>query len=378
MDDSRQILAKKYEKIKITVSISEGMVSFLLLILFVALGYSKELEKFSFGYTSNPYFALLIFGIVLALGGSILSLPVDYIFGFRLEHKFGLSNQALTGWITDKFKAMLVGAVIGAPIGFLFYYLLSSYALWWLYLACIVWVYSILLAQIAPVLIFPIFYKFKPIENDVLKERIIRLCEKAGFKIKGVYTFDMSKNTKKANAAFTGLGRSRRIILGDTLISGFSEDEIETVFAHELGHYKLGHIKNNILFSVFGTLIGLFVMAQIYSLLLHSFGFTYRWEIGAIPLLAIIASVWSLLTMPIGAALSRKFEYEADRFAIDTTGNFDAFKSTMEKLAFQNLSNTEPNRLVEFWSHSHPPVAKRIARAEEYSNKKSNQNITNS
>src|SRR5207244_4492708 len=134
----------------------------------------------------------------------------------------------------------------------LFYYLIRNYELWWLYLAIIVWIYSVLLAQIAPVLIFPLFYKFKPIENESLKERIMKLCEKVGFKVKGVYTFDMSKNTKKANAAFTGLGKSKRIILGDTLISGFSEDEIETVFAHELGHYKKGHIKKNILYSIAG------------------------------------------------------------------------------------------------------------------------------
>jgi STE24 endopeptidase len=365
MDENRKILAKKYEKIKLTVGITEGILSFILLILFVALGYSKELELLSYGYTSNPYLALLIFGLTLGLAGSFLSSPVDYIFGFKLEHKFGLSNQTLGGWIGDKLKGALVGSVLGAPIGFLFYYLIKNYRLWWLYLACIVWVYTVLLAQIAPILIFPIFYKFKPIENQSLREKILNLCTKVGFKVKGVFTFDMSKNTKKANAAFTGMGKTKRIILADTLISGFSDEEIETVFAHELGHYKKGHIKKNILFTVIGTFTGLFITAQIYNVLYPKFGFSHPWDIGALPLIAIITSVLGFLTKPIGSMISRKFEYEADRFAVETTGNFPAFKSTMEKLAFQNLADTEPNEFTEFWFYSHPSIKKRIKAAEK-------------
>ena len=368
MDENRKQLAKKYEKTKLTVGIAEGIISFILLVLFVALGYSKELESYAYSYTGNSYLALLIFVFILGMINALISFPVDYYFGFRMEHKYGLSNQSFGGWIGDKIKGALVGSVIAAPIAFLFYYLLKNYTLWWLYLACVVWIYSIFLAQIAPILIFPIFYKFKPIESESLKEKILNLCQKAGFKVRGVFTFDMSKNTKKANAAFTGMGKTRRIILGDTLISEFTEDEIETVFAHELGHYKKGHIKKNILFSVFGTLIGLYVMSLVYAALYPKFGFAHQWDIGAIPLLAIIAGIWSLITKPIGAMLSRKFEYEADKFALDTTHNLPAFKSTMEKLASQNLADTEPNELVEFWFHSHPSISKRISEAEKYYN----------
>lgn len=366
MHDNRKAQAKKYEKIKITAGITEGIISFILLVLFVALGYSKALEKLAFGFTSNSYLALVIFGFAIGAAGSILSFPVEYVFGFKLEHKFGLSNQTFGKWIGEKFKTAFVGSAISSPIAFIFYYFIKNYTLWWLYLACIVFIYSVLLAQIAPTVIFPLFYKFKPLEDENLKERITNLCSRVGFKIKGVFTFDMSKNTKKANAAFTGFGKSKRIILGDTLISGFSPDEIESVFAHELGHYKKGHIKKNILFSVFGTFAGLFVSAQIYNYLLPRFGFTNAWEIGALPLLAIIGTVMGFITKPIGALLSRKFEYEADRFAVETTGNLPAFKSTMEKLAFQNLANTEPSELIEFWFYSHPSIAKRIAAAEKY------------
>jgi STE24 endopeptidase len=366
MDESRKIQARKYEKIKLTVGIIEGILSFIILLLFLAYGYSKKLELFAYEFTSNPYIALVIFGLVIGLFSSVISFPVDYFFGFRLEHKFGLSNLTFFGWIKEKFKGALVGAVIGAPIAFLFYWLISGYELWWLYLACIVWGYSVLLAQIAPVLIFPIFYKFTPIGNEDLKNRLMALCEKVGFKVSGVFKFNMSKTTKKANAAFTGLGKTKRIILGDTLLETFTEKEIETVFAHELGHYKKGHIRKNILFSLFATFAGLYIMSIVYIKLLPSFGFRHPWEIGALPLLALIAGVFSFLTSPIGAGLSRKFEFEADRFAIDTTGDLDSLKSTMEKLADRNLANDEPNRLVEFWMHSHPSIKRRIEEASKY------------
>jgi len=256
--------------------------------------------------------------------------------------------------------------LLGLPIIFLFYYLLTGYEYWWVIFGVIVTLYSIVLAQIAPVFIFPLFYKFKPIEDITLKDRILALCEKIGFKIGGVYAFDMSKTTKKANAAFAGMGKTRRIIIGDTLISGFSHDEIETVFAHELGHYKKGHIKKQIFISFFSTFAGLFIISAIYDRLLPVFGFSQRWELAALPLLMLIAGVLTFLISPLGASISRKYEYEADRFAIDTTHDFPSFKSTMEKLAFQNLSDDEPSKLVEFWFHSHPSVKKRVKAAEEY------------
>lgn len=366
MDEQRKELAKNYEKIKLAVGIVEGIASLVILVLFLILGYSKKLEIYAFSFTSNPYLALVIFGAVVGIFSSLLSFPLDYVFGYRLEHKFELSNLTFGGWINEKIKAALVGAVIGAPIALLFYWLISGYELWWLYLACIVWVYSVLLAQIAPVLIFPLFYKFTKIENEGLTDKLMALCEKAGFKLSGVYKFNMSKTTKKANAAFTGMGKTKRIILGDTLLETFTDDEIETVFAHELGHYKKGHIRKNILFSLVGTFMGLFVMSKIYLWLLPMFGFLHPWEIGALPLLALIAAVFSFFTTPIAAGLSRKFEFEADRFALDTTGDLDSYRSSMLKLARQNLANEEPNKLVEFWSYSHPSIKRRIEAAEKY------------
>ncbi|RPI17667.1 MAG: M48 family peptidase [Ignavibacteriae bacterium] len=366
MDEERKKLAKKYEKIKLTVRITEGISTFILLVLFIALGFSKQLEQFVYTFTSNHYFALFLYLLVFGVVSTVITFPVDYYFGFRLEHKFGLSNQTFKKWIIESLKSAAVGIVLGAPILLLFYYLLLNYELWWFWLGCIILIYSVVLAQIAPVVIMPLFYKFKPIENESLKEKILALCDKVGFKVKGVYTFDMSKNTKKANSAFTGLGKSKRIILGDTLISGFSEDEIETVFAHELGHYKKGHITKNIIISIFSTFISLYVVSYLYNNLFQMAGFEHTWDIAALPLLAVIGSVMGFFTKPFWAYISRRYEFEADKFAIMTTGNFTAFKSTMEKLAFQNLANEEPSKLVEIWFYSHPSIKRRIEAGERY------------
>ena len=368
MDIERQKKAKKYEKIKLAAGITESVISAVLLFLFVVLGYSKGLETYAFGFTLNPYIALMIFVFIIGAVSYVISFPVDYVFSFRLEHKFGLSNQKFVKWIEENLKSLAVGIVLGVPILLLFYYFLLNYTMWWVWFGCLILVYSVILAQIAPVVIFPLFYKFHPINNENLKEKILDLCTKVGFKVKGVYIFNMSKTTKKANAAFTGIGRTKRIILGDTLVTGFSEEEILTVFAHELGHYKKGHIKKNILFSIVSTFIMLFILSVVYSALLPAFGFADRWDIAALPLLALIGGVFSFLIKPIGSYISRRFEFEADRFAIKLIGNFDVFKSLMEKLAFQNLTDEEPNKFVEFWFRSHPSVKRRIETGKKYFN----------
>ena len=347
---------------------TESVISAVLLFLFVALSYSKRLETYAFGFTLNPYIALMIFVFIIGAVSYVISFPVDYVFSFRLEHKFGLSNQKFVKWIEENLKSLAVGIVLGVPILLLFYYFLLNYTMWWVWFGCLILVYSVILAQIAPVVIFPLFYKFHPINNENLKEKILDLCTKVGFKVKGVYIFNMSKTTKKANAAFTGIGRTKRIILGDTLVTGFSEEEILTVFAHELGHYKKGHIKKNILFSIVSTFIMLFILSVVYSALLPAFGFADRWDIAALPLLALIGGVFSFLIKPIGSYISRRFEFEADRFAIKLIGNFDVFKSLMEKLAFQNLADEEPNKFVEFWFRSHPSVKRRIETGKKYFN----------
>jgi len=223
---------------------------------------------------------------------------------------------------------------------------------------------TVVLARLAPVLIMPLFYRFTPIGEGSLKERILRLCVDAGVRIDGIFSFNLSKNTRKANAAFTGIGRSRRIILGDTLVRDFSEEEIETVFAHELGHYRFGHIRKGIAAGTLLTFTGLFAASLLYAWSLTLFGYASPADLGALPMLAVWLSLFGLVTSPLGNLLSRRHEREADRYAVASTGKREAFVSALRKLGAMNLADPDPHPLVEFLFYSHPPITKRIRAVE--------------
>jgi len=306
----------------------------------------------------------------ISLGGiiqSVITFPLSFYSDYTLEHKYGLSNQTIPGYFKEKIKGMLIGLLLGIPLLLIFYFIIKNYSeSWWLILGAVMFFFSVIIGRLAPTLIMPLFYKFKPLENEEIKQKILSLCEKTGVRIQGIFEFNMSKNTKKANAAFTGIGKSKRIILGDTLLKNFSPEEIETVFAHEMGHYKKRHIMKLMTVSVFMTFAGLYLTSLAYSNSLNTFGFNSVSEIAALPLLFIYLSLFGLITSPISNILSRKFEWEADTFAIETTRDKGAFISAMEKLADQNLADKTPDKIIEFLFHSHPSIDKRIKFAEDY------------
>ena len=359
--------AKKYNNIKLAIGIGEGIVSFILILLFVWLGYSRELDIYLSIYFLNPYALFLAYLFAIGLVGSILSFPVSYYSGYYLEHKYNLSNQTFWKWILENFKGLLVSLVIGIPILLIFYFFLNYFGLiWWLPFAIIMFFFSVVLSQIFPVLIFPIFYKLSPIEDETLKEKIRLLGQRAGIKVENVYKFDMSKNTKKANAAFTGLGKTKRIILGDTLLDNYSIDEIETVIAHELGHFKKKHVVKNIFIGTASSFITLFVIALLYQNSLSWFGFDSITQVAALPLLALWSTLIGIIQSPLGNILSRKFEYEADEYAVIETKNPFAFKKTLEKLTDQNLGDKEPHPFVEWFFYSHPSINNRLQAIEKF------------
>jgi len=365
--EDKSILAKKYAKTHQILYVIETIIFFAVILILLFSGLSKKIESIAYGYTSNNYFALLIFFCVIGIAESLITFSLGFYSDYILEHKYNLSNQSLTGYFKEKIKGFLVGLILGVPLMFAFYYILQTYQNnWWLLLGVFMFLVSVILGRLAPTLIMPLFYKFKPIENESLKTKILELCKKTGIHIKGIFTFNMSKNTKKANAAFTGMGKSKRIILGDTLIENFSEDEIETVFAHEMGHYTKKHILKLMVVSTILTFAGLFITAQLYESSLSYFGFTNISEIAALPLLFLYLSLYSLIISPISNIQSRKYEWEADTFALDTTKDKISFISAMEKLADQNLADKTPNKVVEFLFHSHPSIKKRIEFAKNY------------
>ncbi|MDY6969094.1 MAG: M48 family metallopeptidase [Spirochaetota bacterium] len=353
--------AKKYNRIKNTISIIDIVITVIVLTVLAFSGISIIIVNQIEQYVQNPYLQFLLFLFVVGIASQLIDLPLDIYSSYILEHKYNLSNQTVYKWIVERIKSLLIGLCLGIPIMLVFYYTLRIVGDdWWLYFSVFVILVAIVLARIAPIIIFPLFYKFKQLENEEMKEEISSILEKYNINIKGIFTFNMSKDTKKANAGFTGIGKSKRIILSDTLVENFSIDEIKVIFAHELGHYTKKHIVKGIFLSSISILLSFYICGQLYAWTLDKFGFVYTYDIAAIPILFFFLSLFSLITMPLMNMVSRRFEIKADIFAVKTTEDKDSFISGMEKLAKINLADKEPNRIIEFLFYSHPSIKKRI------------------
>ncbi len=359
--------SKKYNNTKLLISIAKGISSFILLFFFVYSGLSLQLKIFISLYLKNNYVILIAFVLVTGLAGGLIFAPINFYTDYLLEHKYNLSNQTISQWFLEGLKGILVSTAIGIPILLLFFYSLNQFGHnWWLPFAIALFVISILLARVLPILILPIFYKISPLENEDLSLRIKNLALNAGVKVENIYKFDMSKNTKKANAAFTGLGKSKRILLGDTLLSEYSYDQIETVIAHELGHYKYKHILKNIFIGTISSFLTLFLVSLLYAFSISWFHFNEITDISALPLLVLWMILIGLIQAPITNIISRRFEYQADEFAISSTRKTESFISTLEKLTEQNLGDKNPHPFVEWFFYSHPSINKRISAIKKF------------
>ena len=370
--------SKKYNNTKLAIGISKAIISFVLLYLFIALGYSLKMQNYIQTFTENSYLVFMIFVFAIGIFSSVLFMPINIYTGYYLEHKYNLSNQTFFKYFLENLKSMLVGLVIGIPILLLFFFVINQFGdLWWLVFASAMFFISVVLSQLFPILILPIFYKILPLNDEELKLRISNLAKGAGIKVENVFSFDMSKNTKKANAAFTGLGKTKRIILGDTLLNEYSKDEIETVIAHELGHYKHKHIIKNLIFGTVSSFLTFFVISILYKNSLSWFDFESITQIAALPLLSLWAMIIGLIQSPIGNILSRKYEYEADRYAIESTLKPESFINTLNKLTDQNLGDREPHPFIEWFFYSHPSIKNRINAIKNFVSENGIVEITN-
>lgn len=359
--------AKAYNRIKLAIGIASSLLSLALLVSLVTTGGTRVIATWCTEHVENRYGALVLFAACVGSLQSALTIPFVWYASFYIEHAYALSNQTFGQWVAERVKGLAVATPFLLCILCMLYFSLGMYGShWWLPVGGFLVLFSVVLAWLAPVIIMPLFYRFTPINEGTLKNRIALLCERAGIRLEGIFSFDLSKNTKKANAAFTGIGRSKRIILGDTLIRDFTDEEIETVFAHELGHYRFAHIRKGVILGTVSTFLGLYVTASVYDISLQVLGFDSRTDLAAIPLLAIWLSLFGLLTSPIGNFISRKHEREADAYAVRSTGKREAFESALKKLAAMNLADPEPHPLVEFLFYSHPPIAKRIRALEQF------------
>src|SRR2546427_8395826 len=248
--------ARRCNRIRRWLGVTDFIVGLVFLIALLVTGWTGTLRDFALRGSENYSLALFLYLLLLLVISKTLSIGLDY-YGFRLESKFKLSNQRFRSWIWDEAKGFLVGLVIATIVVELLYFTLRQWPqYWWLLAWGIFMVLFVALAQLAPVLLFPIFYKFEPLDNEDLRRRLVVLSERAGTRVRGVYRWKLSEKSKKANAALTGLGATRRIILADTLLDNYSADEVEAVLAHELGHHVHKHILKSIGVQAGVTLVG--------------------------------------------------------------------------------------------------------------------------
>jgi STE24 endopeptidase len=369
LDVARQAEARRYSAESRRWMLAELALSLFLLLLFLLSGASALLADWA-NRTSggNPWLTIALYGAVLFAGYTLLTLPLSYLSGFRLPHRYGMSNQSAGEWAADQVKALVLTALFGGLVVEVIYALLRwQPGWWWLWAALFLLFVTVLLGQLAPVLILPLFYKLTPLDDEALKARLERLGEQAGARVTGVYTINLSSKSPAANAIVMGLGKTRRIALGDTLYRDFTHDEIVTIFAHELGHHVHGDLPKLIAVQSLLTLGGLWLADQFLRWGVARFGFASVADVGAFPLFILAMGLFSLLTMPLSNGFSRWRERMADRYALEVTGDGPSMASVMTRLANQNLADVSPPRWVSWLLHSHPPLKERIEAAQRFS-----------
>ncbi len=361
---------QRYNRIRRWLGIADFIAGVLLLVVLLVTGWTNTLSSLAYLAAGEHYsLALFFYVLMLAVISKLLGFGFD-VYSFLLERRYDLSNQKVKSWLWDEIKGFLVGFVMAVLAAEFVYSMMQAFSQkWWLVSWAAFVVVFVVIVQLAPVILMPIFFKFKPLENESLKERLVKLSERAGTHVRGVYEWKLSEKSNKANAALTGLGKTRRIILADTLLQNYSEDEIEAVLAHELGHHVHGHIAKSILAQAVITLAGFYVAARV----LHWYCLSHEmrpYQFADLPVLALVSAAISFLLMPVLNAWSRYNERQADRYAFKSIKSVKPFIDSMNKLADQNLAERTPSRFVEFFFHSHPAISKRIAAARAWVGKK--------
>ncbi len=358
--------AKRYHRTRRLVGLASWLVSTVLVIAFLWTGASLWLRDFAYQIFRHPALALLVYASILGVAMKLFHLPASFYRGFRLERRYGLSRQTFWGWAKDYLKASALSVLLGLAALEIVYFALRRYPeFWWVIVAAIFVLFVLVLANLAPVLLFPLFFKFKPLENADLNERLRKLCERVKTGVRGVWEWKLGEKSSRANAALVGWGNTRRIILADTLLENYSPEEIQSILAHELGHHVHADIWRGLALEAALTFVSFYAAHRVLLFATPQFGFRGLADFANLPLLMLAGTALSLVALPLANAFSRHTERAADRFALETTRDRKAFISSMEKLGAQNLAEPKPNRLIEFVFYSHPPVEKRLALARE-------------
>lgn len=356
---------KRYSFIKYNFAIIEIAYLLILLFLFQGLGLSKTLVEAISKSVKGNYLILPIYILVVYIGYYLLDFPLNLYRSFILEHKFCLSTQKIKDWFKDQIKAAILSYLMGVILLEVFYRILESYPyVWWL-IVSIFWIFfTLILAKFIPIVIIPLFFKYGRLSDNALRERIINLASKMKIRILDVFEIDFSKKTLKANAAFLGMGSTKRVILADTLKDKYSYDEIEVILAHEFAHYRLRHLWKLLLVNSIAMVLAFYLIFKTSNYFLILFGLPSLSDIAALPIIIMYLVLLEIIMQPLQNYISRRLEKNADEMAIKITGLKEAFSSMMEKLSSQNLADRNPHPIIKIFFFDHPSIDERINMAK--------------
>ena len=362
--------ASAYARIRYRLLLIDLSAGLLFLMTMQLLGISQGIAEWWMRVTVHE--PLVILGYLACFGFVyyLVMLPLHFYGSFLLEHRFGLSRMSLKAWCVREAKQIGISAVLGAILVEGLYAILRHAPHSWPLWATIGWVgVSVTLARVFPTVLLPIFYRTAPLQDEVLVQRLLRLCERVGLSALGVFRFNLGAETRKANAALAGLGKTRRVLLSDTLIEEFTPDEIEGVLAHELAHQHYRHITTLLVLSAIGSWVAFTLTDVMGQRWVTHFGFRALSDIAGFPMFMFWLSILGLIGLPLQNGISRYFEWQADRFAVATTQLPRAFADALRRLAHLNLADPNPPRWVEVIFYDHPRISERIRVAESSSDR---------
>jgi len=355
----------RYSAIKTRFLVADLVLTVVSLAVFYVF-LSRPVSRIAFSVSANYYLACLVYSVVFLFFMYFAGFSLHFANSFFVERRFGLTDRTFFSWLEDEVKSLVLTFVLWIACIQVFYLVLRNFPDTWWVITAVIWIFfSIVLARFLPVLLIPVFFKYLPIEDQALKGRIMEMADKAGIRLIDVCQIDFSRKTKKANAALVGLGKTRKVILADTLMKEFTPEEVETVVAHEFGHFKHKHVWQLLAFSAGLTLAGLYILSLAAEKVVALTGASGISDLYLLPVLMLLMGIFGMMVLPVQNLVSRILERQADKFALDFAGSADTFVSVMMKLASMNLAEMDPSRLKKVFLYDHPPIGERIRMAQK-------------
>jgi STE24 endopeptidase len=358
--------AVDYSRSKTYLAVVSSLASSALVLVLLLSGWLGSLEARLSSLSVGPIFQGVLYVYLIALIFSLVSLPITIYGQFVIEERYGFNRMSWKLFVLDGLKGLLVSVVLMTPILVVLFLLIRASSLWWLWGFLLFTAFQLVMIVLYPKVIAPLFNRFTPMEEGPLKKKVLSLAEQLCFKTRGIYLMDGSRRSRHSNAYFSGLGRVKRIVLFDTLVQTFEEDEVAAVLAHEIGHQKLRHIPKRLALSLPAGLLAFWIVSLLlnYPPFFEAFGFSGPSPQAALVLVMFVSGPFTFFLKPLFSWWSRRHEYQADRFVQTRTPYGEAFRAALKRLGKDNLSNPVPHPLFSFYHHSHPTILERIRALE--------------